>query len=167
MADGPPADMASQRIYAPNVIANSSLHSVKFLMSCFTGAAAGILGLQNTLGFLFFLISTLFGAGLLYAINCKGKPSKYVQGGLWELANPGQDNAFTFVLVWTLFYGKSSTAYSFLLLAPSLPLKMPCRFHALWSEDNSTEFRWNPQRAVKAVSQSLKDADSTKVLASW
>ena len=130
MADGPPADMASQRIYAPNVIANSSLHSVKFLMSCFSGAAAGILGLQNTLGFLFFLISTIFGAGLLYAINCKGKPAKYVQGGLWELVNPGQDNAFTFVLVWTLFYGKSSIGNPFLTRSVS-SLKIPCCFHVL------------------------------------
>ncbi|KAF8806075.1 hypothetical protein BYT27DRAFT_7168363 [Phlegmacium glaucopus] len=101
-----PAEAASaQRIYPPNVIANSSLTSVKFLSACFAGAAAGILGLENWLGFALFLSSTLFTSACIYAINCQGKPSKYLQGGVTELVNPGQDNAFTFVLVWTLFYG--------------------------------------------------------------
>ncbi|TFK43993.1 hypothetical protein BDQ12DRAFT_623320 [Crucibulum laeve] len=100
-----PAD-AAQLIYPPNVLANTSLHTVKFLSSCFAGAAAGILGLENLPGFALFLASTLFTAGCIHSINCKGASlGKYLQGGVWELVNPGQDNAFTFVLVWTLFYG--------------------------------------------------------------
>ncbi|KAF8165897.1 hypothetical protein B0H34DRAFT_690845 [Crassisporium funariophilum] len=100
-----PGEAAAQRIYPANVLANSSLNSVKFLSSCFAGAAAGILGLENWLGFALFLSSTLFTSACIYAINCRGKPAKYLQGGVTELVNPGQDNAFTFVLVWTLFYG--------------------------------------------------------------
>ncbi|KAF9458467.1 hypothetical protein BDZ94DRAFT_1270526 [Collybia nuda] len=100
-----PAEAAAQLIYPANVQANSSLTSVKFLSSCFAGAAAGILGLENWLGFALFLSSTLFTSLCIHSINCRGKPSKYIQGGLSELVNPGQDNAFTFVLVWTLFYG--------------------------------------------------------------
>lgn len=100
-----PAEAIAQRVYAPNVIANSSLTSVKFLSACFAGAVAGILGLENWVGFALFLSSTLFTSACIYAINCKGNPSKYLQGGITELVNPGQDNAFTFVLVWTLFYG--------------------------------------------------------------
>ena len=98
-------EASAQRIYIPNVIANSSLTSVKFLSACFAGAVAGILGLENLLGFALFLSSTLFTSACIYVINCQGKPSKFLQGGIAELVNPGQDNAFTFVLVWTLFYG--------------------------------------------------------------
>jgi hypothetical protein len=80
---------------------------VKFLSACFAGAAAGILGLTNWTGFALFLLSTLFTAASINTINCRGKHSRYMAGGLTELLNPGgQDNAFTFVLVWTLFYGK-------------------------------------------------------------
>ena len=98
-------EASAQRIYVPNVIENSSLTSVKFISACFAGAAAGILGLENWLGFALFLSSTLVTSACIYVINCQGKPSKFFQGGITELVNPGQDNAFTFVLVWTLFYG--------------------------------------------------------------
>jgi len=101
------AETAAQLIYGPNVVANSSINTVKFLSACFAGAAAGILGLQNTTGFILFLCSTLLTGAVTYAVNCKGRPKQYFQGGALELVNPGQDNAFTFVLVWTLFYGTS------------------------------------------------------------
>ena len=100
------AEAAAQLIYPANVFANASLFNVKFLSSCFAGAAAGILGLENWLGFALFLASTLLTSLCIHMINCHGTPSKYIQGGLPELVNPGQDNAFTFVLVWTLFYGE-------------------------------------------------------------
>ncbi|KAG6902205.1 hypothetical protein C0995_003037 [Termitomyces sp. Mi166 len=99
------AEAAAQLIYPPNVQANASLINVKFVSSCFAGAAAGILGLENWLGFAFFLASTLITSASIYTINCRRRPAKYIQGGLAELVNPGQDNIFTFVLVWTLFYG--------------------------------------------------------------
>ncbi|KAF8076867.1 hypothetical protein FPV67DRAFT_1407773 [Lyophyllum atratum] len=99
------AEAAAQLIYPANVIANASLTTVKFLSSCFAGAAAGILGLENWLGFALFIASTLLTSLCIHTINCRGKPAKFIQGGLFELVNPGQDNMFTFVLVWTLFYG--------------------------------------------------------------
>ena len=98
-------ETAAQLIYAPNVQHNQNLTTVKFLSSCFAGAVAGILGLENWLGFALFFTSTLLTSACIYAINCKGRPAKYLQGGLSELINPGQDNAFTFILVWTLFFG--------------------------------------------------------------
>jgi len=103
-AAGPDA-VAQQRIYAPNVIANSSLLTVKFISACFAGAVAGILGLENWHGFGLFGLATLVSSLAIYFINCRGKPGKYVQGGTMELVNPGQDNVFAFILVWTLFYG--------------------------------------------------------------
>ncbi|KAF8841572.1 hypothetical protein BDN67DRAFT_507953 [Paxillus ammoniavirescens] len=99
------SDPAAHLVFAPNVLHNQSLTSVKFLSSCFAGAVAGILGLENWLGFALFAASVLSTSFVIYAINCKGNPSKYLPGGLGELVNPGQDNIFTFILVWTLFYG--------------------------------------------------------------
>ncbi|KAF9236195.1 hypothetical protein BU15DRAFT_50347 [Melanogaster broomeanus] len=99
------SDAAAQLVFAPNVLHNQSLTSVKFLSSCFAGAVAGILGLENWLGFALFATSVFSTSFVIYAINCKGNPSKYLPGGLSELVNPGQDNIFTFILVWTLFYG--------------------------------------------------------------
>jgi hypothetical protein len=99
------SDSAAHLVFAPNVLHNQSLTSVKFLSSCFAGAVAGILGLENWLGFALFAASVLSTSFVIYAINCKGNPSKYLPGGLGELVNPGQDNIFTFILVWTLFYG--------------------------------------------------------------
>ncbi|KDQ64064.1 hypothetical protein JAAARDRAFT_187443 [Jaapia argillacea MUCL 33604] len=98
-------DDTAQRIYTPNVLHNNVLTTIKFFSSCFAGAAAGILGLQNWLGFALFIASTLLTAFVIYVVNCKGRPTKFVAGGLWELVNPGQENAFSFVLLWTLFFG--------------------------------------------------------------
>lgn len=39
-------------------------------------------------------------------LKCKGKPAKYVHGGVLEMLNPGQENLSSFLLAWTLFYGK-------------------------------------------------------------
>ncbi|KAI0650897.1 hypothetical protein C8Q79DRAFT_1007112 [Trametes meyenii] len=103
----PSAEAAAQLFFPPNVQYNNSrLYSVKFLSSCFAGAVAGVLGLENTVGFALFVISTLFTSACLY-LKCKSRPAKYVPGGWWELVNPGQENMFSFVLLWTLFYGTS------------------------------------------------------------
>ncbi|KAF9046992.1 hypothetical protein BDP27DRAFT_1346280 [Rhodocollybia butyracea] len=125
----PSSSAAAQLLYAPNVQHNTlTLTSIKFISSCFAGCVAGILGLTNLAGFGLFLISMLWAAFCVYVVCCKGKPGKYMPSaigasvvaagtgkgnksgngngtGLMELLNPGTDNAFTFVLVWTLFYG--------------------------------------------------------------
>ncbi|KAG6836490.1 hypothetical protein H0H93_007589 [Arthromyces matolae] len=103
------AEAAAQLIYPANVQANAFLINVKFLSACFAGAASGILGLENWLGFALFLASTFITSLSIFTINCGGRPAKYLPGGLLELVNPGQDNVFTFILVWTLFYGMSCT----------------------------------------------------------
>jgi hypothetical protein len=98
-------EAAAQLIFAPNVQHNTSLTTVKFLAACFSGAVAGILGLTNWRGFALFLASTLFTSVCIYFINCQRRPSKYIPGGFGELVNPGQDNIFSFILSWTLFFG--------------------------------------------------------------
>ncbi|KAL4081377.1 hypothetical protein V8B97DRAFT_14676 [Scleroderma yunnanense] len=91
--------------FAPNVLHNQCLTSVKFISACFAGAVAGILGLENWRGFALFAASVFLTSFVIYAVNCKGNPARYLSGGFGELVNPGQDNIFTFILVWTLFYG--------------------------------------------------------------
>lgn len=107
------AEATAQLIYPPNVQFNSTLNTVKFLSSAFAGAVAGVLGLENWLGFALFFASTALTSLFINLINCRGQPSKYIPGGLTELINPGQDNAFTFVLVWTLFFGKPTYSSTF------------------------------------------------------
>ena len=98
-------DQQAQLLFPPNVKYNASrVYSIKFISSCFAGAVAGILGLENSLGFALFVLATLLTSACLY-VKCKGRPAKYIPGGWWELVNPGQENIFSFILVWTLFYG--------------------------------------------------------------
>ena len=100
-------DQQAQLLFPPNVQYNASrVYAIKFISSCFAGAVAGILGLENTLGFALFVLATLLTSTCLY-VKCKGRPAKYIPGGWWELVNPGQENIFSFILVWTLFYGAS------------------------------------------------------------
>ncbi|KIP10367.1 hypothetical protein PHLGIDRAFT_125575 [Phlebiopsis gigantea 11061_1 CR5-6] len=98
-------ESAAQLLYPPNVQFNASrIYTIKFVSACFAGAVAGTLGLESWLGFGLFLLSTLLTSACLY-VKCKAKPAKYMAGGFWELVNPGQENMFSFLLLWTLFYG--------------------------------------------------------------
>ncbi|KAJ4478965.1 hypothetical protein J3R30DRAFT_2696407 [Lentinula aciculospora] len=110
--------LSAQLLYAPNVQHNNlTLTSIKFISAVFAGAVAGILGLTNCAGFGLFAVAMLWAAFCVYVVCCKGKPGRYMASsvsakgvngggrGIMELLNPGSDNAFTFVLVWTLFYG--------------------------------------------------------------
>ena len=108
----PSDDQQQRRLYAPHVLANSnSIYNVKFISACFTGAVAGVIGLENWLGFVLFLFTTLFTSLVLHFVNLKANPKKYVQGGFLEIFNPGQENSFSFILVWTLFYGSSRSIF--------------------------------------------------------
>lgn len=109
-----PTDGSAQlMLYGPNVLHNSAVQSVKFYAACFAGAVAGTLGLETWRGFAVFALASVFSAAVLVALNCKGRPTAFFQGGALELANPGQDNLMSFVLVWTLFYGASHLSFDF------------------------------------------------------
>jgi ER membrane protein complex subunit 6 len=105
----PSADTDAQQIFIPNLKHNAALMNVKFVAASFAGAVAGVLGLENWLGFALFLSSTFLTSATIFLVNCKGNPAAYIPGGLAELVNPGQENVFTFLLVWTLFYGMPHT----------------------------------------------------------
>lgn len=111
------------QLYPPHIQHNTnSLHNVKFLSALFSGAAAGILGLENFSGFALFLASTLLTTSFIWLVKCKGRPQKYLHGGLGPLLNPGQDNLFSFVLVWTLFYGELTSPPGFIAGNPPVPV---------------------------------------------
>lgn len=115
--------MEADKIFAPNAQSNAnSLANVKFLSACFTGAIAGILGLQKQYGFALFLISSVITALSVYLLHMpkaystsrfRERSAKdsgpsvrlYAPGGAWDLLNPGQENVFSFLLTWTLFFG--------------------------------------------------------------
>ena len=99
---------AAQRLYAPHIQHNTAtLANAKFITSCFAGAVAGVLGLENWAGFALFVLATALAAAVLYTVNFRGRPRKFVQGGMLEVVNPGQENIASFILAWTLFYGAS------------------------------------------------------------
>ncbi|CAE6497159.1 unnamed protein product [Rhizoctonia solani] len=102
-----PAELRAQRIFPQNAQHNALvLSNIKFVSSCFAGAVAGVLGLQNFYGFLLFALSLLTTGGVVVGLNMKSAPIKrYAAGGWPDLLNPGQENIFSFVLMWTLFYG--------------------------------------------------------------
>ncbi|THH29884.1 hypothetical protein EUX98_g4313 [Antrodiella citrinella] len=101
----PTNEQATQLLFPPNVQYNANhLSTIKFLAACYAGAAAGVLGVQNFFGFGIFVGATLVMGGCLW-LKCGRKPGKYVQGGVVEMLNPGQENLFSFLLAWTLFYG--------------------------------------------------------------
>lgn len=115
--------MEAEKIFAPNAQANANaLANIKFLSACFTGAIAGILGLQKQYGFALFLISSALTALCIYVIHMPKAYSRsgfraqssqasgpslrlYAPAGAWDLLNPGQENVFSFLLAWTLFFG--------------------------------------------------------------
>ena len=103
--------IAAQLIYPQHALANTAtLANLKFLTACFCGAVAGVLGLENQYGFALFSASSLITALAIYLVHIRGRSAKvsaFVRGGLWEFLNPGQENVFSFILVWTLFYGKT------------------------------------------------------------
>lgn len=115
--------MEADKIYAPHATFNAStLANIKFLSACFTGAISGILGLEKQYGFALFALSSIITALSIYALHMpkahsitqlfgrstkgSGPTQTYAPGGAWDILNPGQENVFSFLLLWTLFFGE-------------------------------------------------------------
>ncbi|GAA5925557.1 Emc6p [Sporobolomyces koalae] len=96
---------AGQPVYAPNLQHNNkALYYVKSTTACIAGATAGLLGLTNTIGFVFFFV-TAFATGLLFALfNCHSQPSKFFLTAREPILGGVLENLFSYVLFWTLFY---------------------------------------------------------------
>ncbi|KAH6914576.1 hypothetical protein BKA70DRAFT_1093326, partial [Coprinopsis sp. MPI-PUGE-AT-0042] len=86
---------------------NTSSQNIKFLSSCFVGAAASILGFTNLLRSTWLLLCSLLMSVMVTMVICRGRPKKYLMGGLSERANPGQNSASTLSMLWKLFHAEA------------------------------------------------------------
>ncbi len=83
-----------------------TLSTLRSLTSSLFGVAAGTLGLESYLGFLFYLLGTLFVSALVHALLCGRDGRRYFQSPVAELwAGDVVGGLSSFVMTWTLFYG--------------------------------------------------------------
>lgn len=89
--------------HRPNV---QTITNIRNLTASLFGIAAGTLGLESYVGFLFYAAGTLFVSLLIYLGPAQGKPELFFYSpgkGVW------MSNVFgglmSFVLTWTVFYG--------------------------------------------------------------
>ncbi|CAD6577871.1 MAG: ER membrane complex subunit 6 [Cyphobasidiales sp. Tagirdzhanova-0007] len=83
-----------------------TLHYIRSTIASISGAVAGILGLTSYLGFLFYLLTSIWAACVLAICNTALKPRMYFKNGVIETATQGLiNNALSYTLFWTLFYG--------------------------------------------------------------
>ncbi|GAA6022900.1 hypothetical protein JCM11491_006621 [Sporobolomyces phaffii] len=95
----------AQPVYVPNLQHNNkALYYVKSTTACIAGATAGLLGLTNTLGFLFFFVTALATGIAFAACNCHARPANYFLSARDPVVSGLAENLFSYVLFWTLFY---------------------------------------------------------------
>ena len=82
------------------------MESIKSFMGIVNGCCAGILGLTNSVGIVFFVVCHLVVSACLW-VRIGGDLDKYSKGvGVVGFLMGGLQNCFmSFMLFWTLFYG--------------------------------------------------------------
>lgn len=102
-----PPNQDAHRFYQPHVAHN--MKQLQFIRSCFAaiaGSAAGILGLTNWSGFLFYALSWTILATMLILIKSHSQPSKYFMNGWRELVVDGAlGGLLSYILFHTFLYG--------------------------------------------------------------
>jgi phosphatidylglycerophosphatase A len=97
----------SQRYVA--TLAQKNVRTIDYCRSFFSavsGSAAGILGLTNTVGFVFYAVTSLIFSLLLYTVKAHGNADKYFRQGAKEVVWDGVlGGMLSYVLFWTLLYG--------------------------------------------------------------
>ncbi|KAI9803971.1 MAG: hypothetical protein M1833_000252 [Piccolia ochrophora] len=82
-----------------------TLSQIRNVTASIFGVAAGILGLESTLGFAFYALGTLLVSGLVWGVMAGAKPERFF-GGWWELwGGDVVGGLSSYVLTWTLFFG--------------------------------------------------------------
>jgi hypothetical protein len=69
-------------------------------VSLFSGAVAGVIGLENLWGFAFYVLTMALHALVVAGVRCGGKPREYFQNGWWDLLSIDQDGALAYLLAW-------------------------------------------------------------------
>lgn len=97
----------AHKYFQPHMAQNAK--QLQFIRSCFAaiaGSAAGILGLTNWNGFLFYALSWTILASLLLLIKCQSQPGLYFINGWRELVVDGALNGLlSYILFHTFLYG--------------------------------------------------------------
>ena len=108
--NNPSANQPNQnahKYFQPHVVHNNK--QLQFIRSCFAaiaGSAAGILGLTNWSGFLFYALSWLTLTVLLVVFKCYHQPGNYFMHGIRELVVDGAINGLlSYTLFHTLLFG--------------------------------------------------------------
>ncbi|KAI5799163.1 Rab5-interacting protein-domain-containing protein [Peziza echinospora] len=94
----------------PESVAHNTktVSDIRNLTSSLFGIAAGILGLESYVGFLFYILGTTFVSLLMVGLLARGEGGvgRYFKGGLWEILSLEVVGGMSgFILTWTLFLG--------------------------------------------------------------
>lgn len=83
-----------------------SVLQVRTMGALLAGVAAGVLGLTNLWGILFFVVCAAVTSFAIMAFSCGGKANKCFPKGTPELFSVQQllSGAMTYILVWTVAY---------------------------------------------------------------
>nr|ADD38574.1 Transmembrane protein 93 [Lepeophtheirus salmonis] len=96
---------ANTPINSRNVVHNNkSLSFSRTSLSVLSGATAGILGLTSWIGFLFYFSVSLL-LGLYYLVLELRSRSTHFLNKQQVITGFVFENLFTYILMWTLFYG--------------------------------------------------------------
>lgn len=83
-----------------------TVFQIRTMGSLLAGVAAGVLGLTNLWGLVFFVACAAVASFAIMTFGCSGNPNKYFPKGTSELFSVGQmlGGAMTYILVWTVVY---------------------------------------------------------------
>ncbi|CBH18799.1 Rab5-interacting protein (Rab5ip), putative [Trypanosoma equiperdum] len=79
---------------------------IRIMSALVAGVGAGLLGLTNLAGALFFVVSALFTSFAILCFGCEGGPERYFPSGKKELFSFGSlfTGGMTYILAWTVAY---------------------------------------------------------------
>ncbi|KAG8346572.1 hypothetical protein TRVL_02594 [Trypanosoma vivax] len=83
-----------------------SVSQVKTMGSLLAGVGAGVLGLTNFTGLIFFLLCSVLTSLMIQHVGCGGTPERYFPSGRKQLFSLGSLTlgGMTYVLAWTVAY---------------------------------------------------------------
>ncbi|KAK9451086.1 Rab5-interacting protein-domain-containing protein [Limtongia smithiae] len=97
---------ATTPLSSESVTANTkAVYYIRSVTSTVFGIAAGILGLESYVGFLFYFAGTTTVSLLIFLLLAKGRPSEYFTSANYVWTGNAMTGLSSFVLTWTLFYG--------------------------------------------------------------
>ncbi|KAG0088054.1 ER membrane complex subunit 6 [Podila epicladia] len=94
-------------LYVDMFIAKNS-QTMTFIRSSYSailGLAAGILGLTNWSGFVFYFVGSTFLSTLVFLVKAKASPSTYFRSPFDVFTEGVLGGLLSYILFWTLLYG--------------------------------------------------------------